>query len=221
MKKLGTLFFLYLFISCTAGQATDEVSGKIYKGFRVLTVPSSSETVAFTVYRGDYVKFVAADKSSKIEITIPDLDIEQTFTGDIENDPYIKLKKAGRYDLIVNGNKGTIQVLQYEESYYTELSAKESFTFIQRKAPFILDVRTPGEYASGHIADATLIPVQVLQERLDELDQYKDKDILVYCRSGNRSTVASKILIDAGFRRVFNLRSGIIGWQNGRLPVER
>ncbi|MFQ6604528.1 MAG: rhodanese-like domain-containing protein [Fidelibacterota bacterium] len=221
MRRIDILFFLLIVVSCTTSQTTNEVSGEIYKGYRVLTVPATMENVKFTVYRGDYVKFVNSGKADKIHIVIPALDIEQSFTGDVNIDPYIKLKRAGNYKLRINDHPGRIKVLNYEEGYYTELSAAESWQFIQEKSPFILDVRTPREYASGHLSNANLIPVQFLQERLDEIADNKDQDILVYCRSGNRSTVASKILIDAGFRHVFNLRSGIRGWQNGQFPIER
>jgi rhodanese-related sulfurtransferase len=53
-----------------------------------------------------------------------------------------------------------------------------------------------------------------LEQRLSEIAAYKNKDILVYCRSGNRSTVASEILISNGFKKPYNLHKGIIGWKN-------
>jgi rhodanese-related sulfurtransferase len=62
----------------------------------------------------------------------------------------------------------------------------------------ILDVRTPEEFASGHVAGATNIPVQVLVSRIKELDP-KDKPIVLYCRSGARSAQAALLLRGAGF----------------------
>ena len=80
----------------------------------------------------------------------------------------------------------------------------------------ILDVRTPAEYYSGHIPGAVLIPLQQLADRLSEIENHKEKDILIYCRSGNRSTVAAEILNRDGFKKTHNLRDGILDWiKNG------
>lgn len=66
----------------------------------------------------------------------------------------------------------------------------------------ILDVRTPQELVGplGHIEGVVNIPVQVLSNRIDELDKYKDNNIAVICRSGNRSTIGTKILLENGFK---------------------
>ncbi len=74
----------------------------------------------------------------------------------------------------------------------------------------LLDVRSYEEFDEGHIEGATLIPVDELEERWSEIEEY-DK-ILVYCRSGNRSVTASDILLDAGFGEVYNLLGGIGAW---------
>ena len=68
----------------------------------------------------------------------------------------------------------------------------------------LVDVRTPGEFASGHIDGARNIPVDVLGGRLRELSE-KDATIVVYCRSGARSGRASKILTSNGFTNVHDL----------------
>ncbi|NOX17035.1 MAG: rhodanese-like domain-containing protein, partial [Chlorobi bacterium] len=74
----------------------------------------------------------------------------------------------------------------------------------------ILDVRTPEELTGelGHIKGVINIPVQVLKERIAELDKYKDKDIYVICRSGNRSQYGTKILREEGFK-AFNVLGGM------------
>lgn len=66
----------------------------------------------------------------------------------------------------------------------------------------ILDVRTPQELTGnlGHIDGVINIPVQVLDKRMGELEKYKDKDMVVICRSGNRSSVATKMLNENGFK---------------------
>ncbi len=71
----------------------------------------------------------------------------------------------------------------------------------------ILDVRSYEEFEEGFIEGAVLIPVDELESRYSEIEKY-DK-ILVYCRSGNRSVTASQILLDNGFKEVYNLLGGI------------
>jgi rhodanese-related sulfurtransferase len=92
---------------------------------------------------------------------------------------------------------------------------------IERDDPVILDVRTRREYARAHLAGSILIPLQELQARIGELSGHKDREILVYCATGNRSTVAAKILIDSGFNRIYNMRRGIAGWGQEKMPVVR
>ena len=102
---------------------------------------------------------------------------------------------------------------------YTEVDAQAFATAIKEPNTVLLDVRTQGEFDNGHIEGATLIPVEQLSNRLGELENAKSKTVLVYCRSGNRSTVAANILKDAGFSSLVNLQSGIRGWERADLPT--
>jgi rhodanese-related sulfurtransferase len=81
----------------------------------------------------------------------------------------------------------------------------------------LLDVRTPEEFASGHIPGAVNISVDALASRLSELPT--NQPIVVYCRSGNRSVTASQILAEAGYTSIYDL-GGIIAWEAAGLPVE-
>ena len=76
----------------------------------------------------------------------------------------------------------------------------------------LLDVRQPGEYESGHIAGAKLIPLPDLNDRITEIDA--DKPTIVYCAIGGRSRVAAQMLAGKGFREVFNLSGGIKAWNS-------
>lgn len=67
-----------------------------------------------------------------------------------------------------------------------------------------VDVRTPEEYAAGHVEGAILIPHTEMAQRYTELEQYRDREIVVYCRSGRRSGIAKGILEDEGFDNVTN-----------------
>ena len=89
--------------------------------------------------------------------------------------------------------------------------------FSQRQAPhMLLDVRTPQEFASGHIAGAENISLQSLPQRIGEIPQ--DRPIVIYCRSGSRSRTAARVLTQAGYVDVYDL-GGIIKWQAKGLPV--
>lgn len=84
----------------------------------------------------------------------------------------------------------------------------------------VLDVRTPQEFSgeTGHLAGAILIPIQELDKRIGELDPYKSKTILAYCRTGHRSGQAQRLLKAHGFK-VLNMAGGILKWNEEKLPV--
>ena len=83
----------------------------------------------------------------------------------------------------------------------------------------VLDVREDKEYAAGHIPKARHIPLGQLASRLQELEKFKGKPILVTCRSGQRSARACSMLKKAGFEIVYNQAGGIIAWERANLPV--
>lgn len=74
----------------------------------------------------------------------------------------------------------------------------------------LIDVRTPSEFADGFIEGAINIPVQELEQRLSEVPE--GQTIVLYCRSGNRSSQAATILENAGFSDIYDM-GGIIQWQ--------
>jgi sulfur dioxygenase len=89
--------------------------------------------------------------------------------------------------------------------------------------PFILDVREQEEFQGelGHIAGATRISLRDLAERASELEPYKDGDVVVVCRVGMRSTTGAAMLAGLGFERVYNLKGGMLDWNEAGFPVER
>jgi rhodanese-related sulfurtransferase len=195
------------------------VSGDIVGGFRVLNVPEGSRGVNLTVYRGDYIKFKLADPAGETVLAIPDLSIRQRLPGNLDEAPYFKMEKSGVFPFVLGTAMGSIAVVDYRQANYQEVTSQEAAELIRNIAPLVLDVRTPGEYSRGHLKDSVLIPLQQLQARRQEIAGHKDKDLLIYCATGNRSTVAAKILIDNGFKRIFNLRQGIGGWEREKFPV--
>ena len=84
----------------------------------------------------------------------------------------------------------------------------------------ILDVRTPEEYRrDGHLKNAVLIPVSLLEKEIGRLKRAKGGKVIVYCRSGSRSVMASRILAVHGFTPV-NVKGGINAWKKAHLPLE-
>jgi len=81
----------------------------------------------------------------------------------------------------------------------------------------LIDVRTPKEFASGHIQNAINIPVETLQTRLDEVPG--DAPVVVYCRSGNRSASAAQILVENGYQQIYDL-GGIKDWVALGMPIQ-
>ena len=96
----------------------------------------------------------------------------------------------------------------------SEFSAK-----IAEAGVVTLDVRTPNEFAEGYIEGARLIDFQSgnFENEIALLD--KNAIYAVYCRSGNRSGQAVKVMHDAGFHNVYNLDGGVIDWANAGLPL--
>jgi len=82
-----------------------------------------------------------------------------------------------------------------------------------------LDVRTPGEFMTGHIQGAQNIDFESgsFESQIESLD--KNGTYAVYCRSGNRSGQAVKVMQDAGFKNIYNLDGGVIDWANSGLPL--
>lgn len=97
-----------------------------------------------------------------------------------------------------------------------EISSQEAQERIaSAERPFVLDVREPDEYASGHIPGSKLIPLGTLPNHLDELP--KDQPIIVVCHAGGRSAHATQHLVQSGYQAV-NMMGGMMSWQG---PVER
>ncbi|MBL7004192.1 MAG: rhodanese-like domain-containing protein [Gammaproteobacteria bacterium] len=85
----------------------------------------------------------------------------------------------------------------------------------------VIDVRESNELKDGKIADTKHIPMGSISSKLKELENYKNKDVVVYCRSGHRSASACRTLTNNGFEKVYNLKGGIMAWRDAQLPIVR
>ncbi|HHQ69651.1 MAG TPA: rhodanese-like domain-containing protein [Halothiobacillaceae bacterium] len=117
--------------------------------------------------------------------------------------------------LIANELSGRLQ--KYANLSVTEVARKTG-----RENTVLIDVREPDEWRAGHIKGARHIPLGKLSDKLDELKKKDlDKDIVIYCRSGNRSATAASMLVKAGFEQVGHLAGGIIAWEAERYPISK
>jgi phage shock protein E len=94
---------------------------------------------------------------------------------------------------------------------------------IDRKDPelVVLDVRTPAEFAAGHVPGAKNLSHDHLPARLDELASLRDKQVVLYCRSGRRTLLAAETLRQAGFTKLLHLQGDYMAWEASQRPVER
>jgi rhodanese-related sulfurtransferase len=197
------------------------VSGTVVNGYRILPVQKPPGEVDLKVYRGDYIKFKFDPSIREPLLSIPDLAVQKRLPNNPAEAPYFKMKTVGTFDFSLADVVGKITVINYRQASYREISSNEAAELIKNDQPIILDVRTPHEYKRGHLHNSVLIPVQELQSRYKELGTHKEREILIYCATGNRSTVASKILIDNGFKDIINMRGGIYDWSKKNYPVTR
>ncbi len=88
----------------------------------------------------------------------------------------------------------------------------------ERPDVVIIDVREPYEYQEAHVPGVTLIPMNTVPQRLDEIP--RDKTVVIMCRSGNRSSRVVSFLREQGFTNVHNMEGGILAWSQAGYPVE-
>lgn len=119
---------------------------------------------------------------------------------------YLLLQMGG-----ANSNTPTTNTLS------STISVSEAYDMHQKGA-FILDVRTVEEWNEFHAPDSTLIPLDQLVSRLNEVP--RDRQIVVVCRSGNRSQQGRDILLNAGFEGVTSMAGGLNEWRANGFPIE-
>lgn len=99
------------------------------------------------------------------------------------------------------------------------VSPSEATLLLNREDAVVVDVRESGEWSGGHIPNARHIALSQFDKRLEELEKFKSRPLIVCCASGNRSSSACGKLRKAGFEKVFNLSGGIGAWSEAGLPV--
>jgi len=114
--------------------------------------------------------------------------------------------------LVPSASSGSVAALPAEVSVPEAAAMRD-------EGAFMLDVREPDEWAAGHIPGATLIPLGELATRAGEVPA--DREVVVVCRSGNRSAQGRDVLLGAGFVSVTSMAGGMNDWTAAGLPTEQ
>jgi rhodanese-related sulfurtransferase len=96
----------------------------------------------------------------------------------------------------------------------------DAVSLSNHKDAIFVDVRESKEMTTGVINGAYRVPLSSFEKNSTQLDKFKDRPVIVYCRSGNRSISAGGKLRKKGFNHVYNLTGGILAWQKEKLPLE-
>ena len=100
------------------------------------------------------------------------------------------------------------------------ISARDVKSLMEKnKNIYLLDVRTPQEYSQGRLAGSVLIPLGEFERRIREVP--KNKIIIVYCAVGSRSKPAANFLSQQGYKDVYNMTDGIVGWYRNGFSIQR
>ena len=105
----------------------------------------------------------------------------------------------------------------------------------EQKPPLIIDVRSPAEYAEGHVPGAINIDFRQIKNRLDEIQQYQKSTVVIYCETGIRARIAESTLLEAGirariaestlleagFQSILHLEGHMSAWRSNSLPLEK
>ncbi len=101
------------------------------------------------------------------------------------------------------------------------INAARALQLINHEDAVVIDIRDTAQYKAGHLPDARHIPFRELEQRIKELNKFKERPVIVYCQTDTRASSAGAKLKKAGFETVHALRGGLHAWQQASLPVTK
>lgn len=104
---------------------------------------------------------------------------------------------------------------------FKEVRPAEAVRLASHENAVFMDIRSDEEFAQGHVVDAVHVPLPLLDARMDELQPYRDRKVIVYCESGRRAAHAGVTLRKHGFTSLYKLAGGLMAWRGAGLPLER
>lgn len=99
------------------------------------------------------------------------------------------------------------------------LSPQQVTQKINNEDAKVIDIRAKDEFNKGHLPDAINIPSRDVQKRIGELEPFKDRPIILICKTGTTAGATGALLAKEGFTQLFKLRGGILDWQSSNLPL--
>ena len=107
----------------------------------------------------------------------------------------------------------------HQTSRTNEMSPMQATRFMNNENAVVIDVSEATDFEKGHIKTAINVPIKEFETRLSELKKYSDKAVLTYCRSGQQSIRACKLLKKSNFSNVHNISGGLRNWTEANLPT--
>ena len=102
---------------------------------------------------------------------------------------------------------------------FKDISPAEAVRAMNHDGALMLDVRDDSELVKGFITGAKHLPLEVLEQRWEEIATEKEQPVIAYCGTGQRSAQACAMLRKHGFQQIFNLKGGLSAWKGEGLPV--
>ncbi|MEJ2045385.1 MAG: rhodanese-like domain-containing protein [Reinekea sp.] len=99
------------------------------------------------------------------------------------------------------------------------LSPAQVTQLINKEDATVIDIRAKDDFKSGHLPNSINIPARDMQRRMSELQSYKDKPVILICKTGTTAGATGAILAKEGFTNLSKLRGGIAEWQSSNLPL--
>lgn len=109
--------------------------------------------------------------------------------------------------------------IQIRTRRFNEVKPSEAVSLINHKNAVVVDVRSNDDFNKGHIINAINIPLERLEQDSKKLAKYKEKPVIIYCRTGQTSQKACKHLEKENFNFIHNLRGGLMTWERDNLPL--
>ncbi len=101
----------------------------------------------------------------------------------------------------------------------SQVNPQRAVGLINHEDALVFDVRGQADYDRGHILNAIHVPIPELEDKLEQLAQFKDRVVIICCQSGTTSAQASGVLSKAGFSKLYRMNGGIAAWQGENMPL--
>ena len=132
----------------------------------------------------------------------------------ITNHPWLILAAVALTAMLIGGE------LKRRLSGVRDVAPGEATRLLNHENAIMIDMRSDRDFRDGHIVNAVHAPAEN-SDMSARLDKYRDRPLIVYCRSGQRSMPVCSKLRKQGFEKVYNLKGGVLGWQQADLPISK